>query len=200
LSQSVVDFSLTPGSGSGGGPGSGSGSVTTQTAAPGGAAVYPLNIIPSTGILFPSPILLTVSGTPPGATAAIAPASWTQVTATTWTFPANTQIPAMTLTIQLPPASAGLKKDGPASRVIPPILWGVLLLPFAFRLRRAGKRLRGFLFTLGLTAAVLGALSALSGCVSGNGFFGQKPSTYTVTVTATSGALTRSTKVTLNVE
>ena len=200
LSQSVVDFSLTPGSGSGGGPGSGSGSVTTQTAAPGGAAVYPLNIIPSTGVLFPSPILLTVSGTPPGATAAIAPASWTQVTASTWTFPANTQIPAMTLTIQLPPASAGLQKDGPASRAIPPILWGVLLLPFAFRLRRAGKRLRGFLFTLGLTAAVLGALSVLSGCVSGNGFFGQKPSTYTVTVTATSGSLQRSTKVTLNVE
>jgi hypothetical protein len=76
----------------------------------------------------------------------------------------------------------------------------VILLPFAFRLRSAGKRLRAFLCILGLTAAALGAFSALSGCVSGNGFFGQKPSTYTVTVTATSGPLTRSTKVTLNVE
>jgi hypothetical protein len=73
-------------------------------------------------------------------------------------------------------------------------------LPFAFRLRSARKRLRGFLFTLGLTAAVLAALSALSGCVGGNGFFGQKKSSYTVTVTATSGPLTRSTHVTLNVE
>jgi hypothetical protein len=76
----------------------------------------------------------------------------------------------------------------------------VILLPFAFRLRCAGKRLRGLLLTLGLTVAALGGLSALSGCVRGNGFFGQKPSAYTVTVTATSGPLTRSTKVTLNVE
>ena len=200
LSQSVLDFSLTPGSGSSGGPGSGSGSVTTQTAAPGGSAIYPLNIIPSTGALFPTPILLTVTGMPSGATAAIAPVSWARITATSWTLPANTPLPTMTLTIQLPPASAGMKKEGPASRALPPILWGMTLLPFAFRLRSAGKRLRGFLFTLGLMAAALGALSALSGCVSGNGFFGQKPSSYMVTVTATSGPLTRSTHVTLNVE
>jgi sugar lactone lactonase YvrE len=200
LSQSVLDFSLTPGSGSGGGPGNGSGSVTTQTAAPGGSAIYPLNIIPSAGAMFPTPILLTVTGMPSGATAAIAPASWTQVTANSWTFPANTSLPTMTLTIQLPPASASMTKEGPASRALPPILWGVILLPFAFRLRSGGKRLRVFLFTLGLTAAALGALSALSGCVGGNGFFGQKSSSYTVTVTATSGPLTRSTNVTLNVE
>jgi hypothetical protein len=200
LSQSVLDFSLTPGSGSGGGAGSGSGTVTTQTAAPGGSAIYPLNIIPSTGALFPTPILLTVTGMPSGATAAIAPASWTRVTANSWTFQANTPLPSVTLTIQLAPASASMKQEAPASRDLPPILWGVILLPFAFRLRCASKRLRGLLLTLGLTAAALGALSALSGCVKGNGFFGQNPSSYTVTVTAISGPLTRSTKVTLNVE
>jgi hypothetical protein len=194
LSQSILDFSLTPGSGGGSGSG-----VTTQTAEPGGSATYPLNIVPSAGTIFPTPVLLTVTGTPPGATAVITPSSWTQLTGTSWTFPANTPLTTLTLTIQLAPASAAMKKN-PLSEKLPPILWGMLLLPFAVRMRRAGTRLRGILFTVLLTAAGLGALSILSSCASGNGFFGQQQSSYTVTVTATSGPLTRSTKLTLNVE
>jgi hypothetical protein len=135
---------------------------------------------------------------PAGATAVIAPSSWAQLTANSWNFPANTPLPSMTLTIQLPPASTSMKK-GPASGKLP-IVWGLLLLPFAVRMRGAGKRLRGIIFTLLLTAAGLGALSILSGCATGNGFFGQQQSSYTVTVTATSGPLTRSTNLTLNVE
>jgi hypothetical protein len=189
VSQYILDFSLTSGSGS---------SATTQTAAPGGAATYPLNIVPNNGAIFPTPILLTVTGMPAGATAVIAPSSWAQLTANSWNFPANTPLPSMTLTIQLPPASTSMKK-GPASGKLP-IVWGLLLLPFAVRMRGAGKRLRGIIFTLLLTAAGLGALSILSGCATGNGFFGQQQSSYTVTVTATSGPLTRSTNLTLNVE
>jgi hypothetical protein len=93
-----------------------------------------------------------------------------------------------------------MKNQDPLSRKLPPIAWGVLLLPFAFRLRRAGKRLGRIAITLILMAAGLGAMSSLSGCVAGNGFFGQPPSSYTVTVTATSGPLIRSTYLTLNVE
>jgi len=193
LSQSIVDFSLTPGSGGGSG-------VTTQTAEPGGTATYPLNIVPSAGTIFPTPVLLTVTGMPAGATAAITPSSWTQLTGTSWTFPAQTPLNTLTLTIQLASASAGMKEDYPALGKLPPILWGMLLLPFAVRMRRAGKRLRAILFTLSFMAASLGALSILNGCAKGNGFFGQQQSSYTVTVTATSGPLTRSTKLTLNVE
>jgi Bacterial Ig-like domain (group 3)/MBG domain len=197
LSQSIVDFSLTPGSGSGSGSGSG---VTTQTAEPGGTATYPLNIVPSAGTIFPTPVLLTVTGMPAGATAAITPSSWTQLTGTSWSFPAQTPLNTLTLTIQLAPASAGMKEDYPPLGKLPPILWGMLLLPFAVRMRRAGRRLSGIVFTLSFMAASLGALSILSGCARGNGFFGQQQSSYTVTVTATSGPLTRSTKLTLNVE
>jgi hypothetical protein len=199
LSQSIVDFSLTPGPGSG--TGSGSGSSTVQTAAPGGSATYPLDIVPTAGATFPTPVLLTVTGMPPGATAVIAPSSWTQLTANSWTFPANTPLPAMTLTIQLPPASTGMNRGYPPSGKLPTIVWGVLLLPFGIGMRRAGKRLRGIILTLSFAAACLGAMSILAGCVSGNGFLGQqKSSSYTVTVTATSGPLTRSTQLTLNVE
>jgi len=197
LSQSIADFSLTPGSGSGSGSG---GSVTTQTAAPGGSATYPLSIVPNDGSIFPTPILLTVTGTPAGATAVITPSSWTQLTGSSWTFPANTALTAMTLTIQLPSASASMRKEYPASGKFPLILWGVLLLPFAVRMRSAGKRLRGIVCTLLLTASGLAALCTLNGCVAGNGFFGQRQSTYTVTVTASSGSLTRTTNLTLNVE
>jgi hypothetical protein len=200
LSQTIDDFNLTPGSGSGGGSGGGgsgggSGSTTTQTTQPGGTATYPLNIEPNNGVTFPTPVVLTVTGMPAGATAAITPASWTQVTPTSWTFPANTTLPAVTLTIQLPSAVARVN-----SGKVPPMVWGVLLLPFALRLRATRRRLRGIALTLLLTAASLGALIGLNGCVSGNGFFGQQQSTYTVTVTATSGPLTRSTKLTLNVD
>jgi sugar lactone lactonase YvrE len=195
LSQSILDFSLTPGSGSGS-----SSSVPTQTADPGGSATYPLNIVPTAGTIFPTPVLLTVTGMPAGATAVITPSSWTQLTGTSWTFPANTPLTTVTLTIQLPSASTSMKKEYPPSGKLPPILWGMLLLPFAVRMRCVGKRLRGILFTLLLTAAGLGALSILSACASGNGFFGQQQSSYTVTVTATSGPLTRSTNLTLNVE
>ncbi len=50
------------------------------------------------------------------------------------------------------------------------------------------------------SVASLGAFSILNGCAKGNGFFGQQQSSYTVTVTAISVPLTRSTKLTLNVE
>ncbi len=197
LSQSILDFTLTPGSGSGSGSGS---SVTTQTAEPGGSATYPLNIVPTAGTIFPIPVLLTVTGMPAGATAVITPSSWARLTGNSWTFPANTPLNSITLTIQVPSTSTGMNKEFPASGKLPPIVWGLLLLPFAVRMRSAGSRLRRIILTLLFTAAGLGTVSTLSSCGTGNGFFGQQRSSYTVTVTATSGPLTRSTNLTLNVE
>jgi hypothetical protein len=191
-----VDRETDPETGSGGG----SSSVTTQTVSPGGLATYPLDIIPSAGAIFPTPVALAVTGLPPGATATITPSSWNQLTATTWSFPANTALPTITLAIQVPATVASVKGENLPGRKPAPIVWGVLLLPFAFRLRRTGKRLSRTLFALLITAAGLAAMSTLSGCVTGNGFFGQQQSSYTVTVTATSGPLVRSTNLTLNVE
>jgi hypothetical protein len=190
LTQAVLDFSL-------GSPGSGG--TPSQTVVLGGAATYALNVVPTSGTQLPAPLVLTVSGLPPGATAAIAPTSWTQLTSTSWSYPANVALVATSMTIQLPATTGRLAPEMVWGGKLPQLLWGVLLLPFAGRLRRTGKRLRcttTMLLLLGGAAAAGGVI----GCSSPTGLFGQKQQTYTVTVTATSGTLAHSTTVTLTVE
>jgi len=195
LTQSVLDFSLTPGTGSGssgGGSGGGSGAITSQTVAPGGTATYPLTIVPTAGTIFPTPVTLTVSGMPPGATAVIAPASWTRLTSTSWSFPANTPINDLSLSVQLPASSASLiPMDFNNCKLS--LLWGILLLPFAVRVRRV-KRL-----SLLMMLVVMATMTGLSSCGS-SGFFAPQQQTYTVIVTATSGPLSHSTTLTLTVK
>ena len=103
------------------------------------------------------------------------------------------------MTIQLPTTTGRLEHEPGWGGKVPPLLWGVLLLPFAGTLRRTGKRLRCATTTLLLFAAAA-ALGGVIGCSSSTGLFSQKQQTYTVTVTATSGTLSHSTTVTLTVE
>jgi hypothetical protein len=193
LTQLVLDFSL-------GTSGSGSGSTPTQTVTPGGAATYPLAIVPTNGTILPTLLTLTVSGMPPGATAVLAPSSWTQLTGTSWSYPANVALVATSLTIQLPSSAASLDRKHPSGGKLPPLWWGVLLLPFAGKLRRRGRRLRRTASVLLLLAAGGAAMAGLSGCSSATGLFSHQQQTYTVTVTATSGTLSHSTAVALTVE
>jgi sugar lactone lactonase YvrE len=190
--QSSVDFSLSPGNVNGQGP--------SQTVIPGATATYSLTIVPTSGTTLPASTTLTVTGMPAGATASVPTSPWTRSAGNLWSFPANTSFTGFALSIQLPSATALLDhRDAPA-RKFPPVLWGILLLPFAGGMRRRSKRLGKaasifMVMVLGLTAAV-----ALGGCGSSNGFFGQPQKTYTVTVTATSGTLSHSTNLTLTVE
>jgi hypothetical protein len=75
------------------------------------------------------------------------------------------------------------------------------LLPFAGRLRRAGKQMPRTLSLLLLAAAGFAAGAGVSGCGStGSGFFGHPEQTYSVVITATSGSISHSTTVTLIVQ
>jgi sugar lactone lactonase YvrE len=192
LTELVLDFSLNNAGGSG--------TSASQTVTPGGAANYPLTILPTDGTIFPSPVILSITGLPPGATAAIHPSSWTQLTGTSWSFPANIALPATSLTIQTPSTTARLVPQNTFPRSLPPILLGLLLLPVVGMRRRLGNVLGRALFTLLLLAAGASAMAGLSGCDSSSGFFGQPAQTYTMTVTATSGSLTHATTVTLTLE
>jgi hypothetical protein len=192
LTETVMAFTL----GS-----SGSGGTTTQTVESGGSAIYNLNLAPTSGTTYPAAVTLTVSGLPAGATATISPATWTQLTSTSWSLPANTPITAVTFTVQVPAVTASLDPEKANHGKLPPVFLGILLLPFAFKLRRAGKRMRGALSLVLLLAASAAAMTALGGCggSSGSSTSQSSPSNYTITVTATSGAMSCNTTLYLTV-
>jgi hypothetical protein len=76
----------------------------------------------------------------------------------------------------------------------------LILLPFAGRLRRAGRLLGRTLSAVLLLVTGIAAVAGISGCGSSNGFFAQQQQTYSVTITGTAGALTHSATVSLTVE
>lgn len=180
LTQMVEDFSVTAASSGG----------STQTAPAGGTATYSLVVTPIGGATFPSAVTLSISGLPTGATATFTP----QV------VPAGSSTSNVALTIQLPSVAAKLDRKTPLNGKAPPLLWGILLLPFIGRLRRAGKRLGRKLSVLLLIVIGVAAMAGLSGCNSTSGFFDQLTNSYTIAVTGTSGTLSHSTSVTLTVQ
>ena len=189
LSQLVQDFSFTI-------------SAPSVTVEPGGSAVFTFTAGPMNGTTFPSGA--TYSFSP----AAIAAGAGSTTVTLTVDIP-QTQASAQRLTRrqggQLAVNHSGLTGTGHASGLagkLAPLSLALVLLPFAGRLRRSGKRLSRtlcvlLLLTAGLTAAV--GISACGGS-SASGFFAQPQQSYTVTVTGTSGALSHSTTVTLTVE
>ncbi len=185
VAEIVQDFSLTVATTS----------STSATVLPGGTATYSLAIGPSNGTTFPAPVTLSVSGLPPGATATITP----QV------LPTGSALTNVTLTVQLPNVTASLHRSNfhrgnLLALGLSPLMAGVLFLPFGGRIRRAAAK-RGR--TLGLLLLVLGmtSLVGLTGCGAANtGFFGHQQQNYTLTVTATSGALSHTTTLNLTVQ
>ena len=80
---------------------------------------------------------------------------------------------------------------------------GIFLLPFASRkVRRSGGGAGRFVGLMLLLMAATGGALGLTACGSGggSGYFGQQQKNYTVTITATSGALTHSATVNFIVE
>ncbi len=175
LTQIVEDFSLNL-SASGG---------NAQTISAGQTATFMFTVGPSSGTTFPTAVSFTIDGLPAGATADFTPSS----------LMAGSPSSTVTLNIHAPQTANLLPEQRPG-KTIPPVLWGVLLLPFAIRLRHAGKRLGGKLPVLALLAFGCAMIAGVSGC----GGSSSSPKTYTITVTAISGSLSHSTTVTLTVD
>ena len=196
LTQCVMDISL--GTTAGG---------SSQTVTPGSSATYSLDIAPSSGTTFPVAVTLTVSGLPATTTASLTPAAWvfSSNNPWTWTLPANTPLTSNSqLTIQLSQSLAlaqpkGAAGGNAASRLAPFTL-ALLILPFACRMRRGGKRLGRAAFVLMLLIAGMAAMAGLSGCGSPSLSFTQQLETYPVTVTVSAGPLSHSMPITLVVE
>ncbi len=188
LSEAVQDFSLVISTSSGG--------TTSVTATPGGQAAYPLVVTPLDGSKFPGLVTFSVRGLPAGATGTFTPAS----------LPANSGATNVQLMVILPSLSAARPLRGPFRGGPMTLAFGLMLLPFAARLRRSSvirrsRQLNAWLRVALPAIAVAASLVGLSGCASrSSGFFTQPSQTYTLTITATSGSLSHSTTATLTVE
>jgi CSLREA domain-containing protein len=160
---------------------------------PGGTATFALMLAPM-GTVYPDAISLSATGLPPGATAVFSPAS----------IPAGSPATAIALTIQTSNIQSARTEPPFVGGASLPIVLSFLLLPLA-GWKRARQRLqrvaRPFLM-LGIIALSLGVILGLSGCGTSDGFFNQRPQTYTVKVTATDikTNAVASTNVTLTVQ
>jgi hypothetical protein len=146
--------------------------TSTKTVIPGSSTSFTLNVAPVSGS-YEGPVTFTATGLPPGATASFNPAS----------IAANGG--AQTVTMTITTASAAQATPAPAlGRPLAPLVLALLLLPFAARIRRNGRRLGGIVTVLLLLCGAA-ATAALNGCNQQNGYFMQPQQSYTVTVTAT---------------
>jgi hypothetical protein len=153
----------------------------SQTVQPGGAATFAVTVS-SSGGTFSSPVGLTVSGLPAGATGTFSPSSVTPGSASA----------TSTLTVQTSSTALQTARNT-AWPLAAPVLAavGLFFIP--------GKRRRRWI-TLGmLLLASLGTLTALSGCSGGFKFI-QPVQSYTLTITGTSGNDTHTATVQLTVE
>jgi uncharacterized repeat protein (TIGR01451 family) len=157
------------------------GSATTaQTVQPGGSAQYSITVTPQNGA-YSNPVTFSATGLPTGATATFLPASITPGSSA-----ATTQL---TIQTAAPVTAAGTVSGWPIAAAILPLLG---LLFGVRRFRRRWVTLAVLLF------ASLGALTALTGC--GGGFGLTTSTSYSVTVTGTSGAIQQTTTVQLIVK
>ena len=184
LTETVADFTT--------GPSGGSGTLLSQTVSPGGVVAYVLAIAPATGTTFPSPVTFSVTGLPSGATATFSPAS----------LPANSGATNVTMTVTLSGASSAARMPTPFGREELPIALGMLLLPFAKRMRGSASRWKSMAALLLLLTCVTCGITCLTACGSvpmATQKVGPPPQsqTYTLTIVATAGALSHSTSATL---
>jgi hypothetical protein len=159
----------------------------SQTVVQGSAASYNFQLSPTSGV-YPGTVSFTATGLPAGATATFTPA----------TVAANGGPTPVNLSIQ----TASLAARNRLASNAAPVVMALLLLPLAGarRMRRHGRAAGRYLFLLFVLLAGVAATAGLTGCGTGNGFFGHAPQTYNVTATATSGSISHSVNVTLNVE
>jgi hypothetical protein len=169
-------------------------SAKSQTVIPGNAVPYTVQVAP-TNTTYPGTVTFSATGLPAGATVSFSPG----------TVGANGGTTAVNVSVQTAPQVAA-DATGKLGKNTLSVALGLLLLPFAGsrRLRRNGRAAGRYVFLMLVLLGGIVATTGLSGCgiagVKGNGFFGQAPQTYNITITATSGTIRHSVNVTLNVE
>jgi len=172
VSETIEDFTLAFASG-----GTGKASVPA-----GGLAVYTLVVTPVGGTTLPAAVNLGATDVPLGMAATFTPA----------TVAASSGSTTVTLQVTLPAKGANQSPRGPFGRGTLPVALGLILLPFAGRLRK-GRAYLAKLTMLVLAGAILAV--GLTGC--GASLSSQS---FSFTVTAASGSLSHSVAPQLTVQ
>ncbi len=173
MKETVQDFSIaTAGSAS-----------DTPTILPGGTASYALVVSPLGGATLAGALQLSVDGLPPNTITEFDPA----------VVAANSGTTNVTLHVTTPKLAAVETDRSPWDRGAIPMALGLILLPFASRLRKARK-----LWLPMVLLAITGA--ALAWGVAGCGGFTYTPKNYSVTVKASAGNLSHTAAVKLTVK
>ena len=162
---------------------------SSGTVFPGSTITYSVVVNPLYGN-YAGPVGFVVNGLPSGATVTFSPS----------TIAANGGMQTVTVTIQVPALVASKSTPSPG-RQLTHFALALLLLPLlgVRGIRGHARRLSGMV-CLFIVLGGLAVTAALTGCGSSNGFFGQKPQSYNVTITANAGTVQHSVTVTLQVE
>ena len=166
---------------------SGSG-ASTQSTKPGTAVSYTFQIAPTYGA-YPATVNFAASGLPSLATATFSPTS----------IPSSGGAQTVTVSVQTLPPSISMKGQPSSVRGMGSLVLALMLLPLAGarRLRRSGQRMSRYLTILLLAAASMAGTVGLSGCGSG---VKDIPANYTLTITASSGAVQHTVAVNLDMQ
>jgi hypothetical protein len=173
------------------------GNDQNQSVIPGGVASYTFPLSPVVTPTFLYDVKLTATGLPPGATYTFSPAT---IPAGSATLPVTLTVQTAKGTVSLSPPPHGGSQN--SSRGLTALAF-CLILPL-FGLQRVRRRLTAIpkpLAVVLVATASLWATLALSGCGAG-GFFGKTATSgsYTITVTATSADLVRTSTVQLTIQ
>ena len=163
------------------------GQVQPPAVLPGNTISFAIQAAPTLGSMFPSAVAFTASGLPAGAAATFTPQ----------TLPAGSTSTKVTLGIHIANQIVSSNSAHPLGRGLAlAMIGGMILLPFGSKMHWSAGRAGRFVGLLLLLLAATGAALGLTGCGgTGSGYFGQQQRNYTVTITATSGALSHTTTV-----
>jgi hypothetical protein len=158
---------------------------------PGGTTTYTFTLAPVSATTFLNDVTVVVDGLPPGSTYTFTPS-------TIKAGSGSTQIVLNVQTSSSLSSQNRLPQNGPAPRNELPIVASMLGLVGLGAARKLRHKMPRTLMLLLLTLGSLLPIAALSGCAGG--YFTLNPTTYSLTVTGTEGAVQHAATATLIVQ